>query len=172
MQQLKKVWDHYKNLDNTAKQIFLDFIFVVTNLDPTVTGRLLPDPSSAANVPDPRPFVLQPRTEQVVAVRAAKEVWDHYIKLNEEAKQMFLDTISLVIKLDGDRIVVVPDYAQAATGAIWMGERLGGGGRHKKIEENLHVGNLHVGNLPVERQRRENQREENLDGDAVNVYIL
>tara|TARA_A100001037_G_C15133037_1_gene629644 strand:- start:1212 stop:1529 length:318 start_codon:yes stop_codon:yes gene_type:complete len=65
-------------------------------------------------------------------VRAAKEVWDHYIKLNEEAKQMFLDTISLVIKLDGDRIVVVPDYDQAATGAIWMGERLGGGGRHKK----------------------------------------
>ena len=90
---------------------------------------------------------------------------------------MFLDTISLVIKLDGDRIVVVPDYDQAATGAIWMGERLGGGGRHKKIEENLHVGNLHVGNLHVgnlhvERQRRENQREENLDGDAVNVYIF
>ena len=134
MQQVRKYGTSTQNQMRPRSRYsqILYFIFLFTNLDPTVTGRLLPDPSSAANVPDPRPFVLQPRTEQVVAVRAAKEVWDHYIKLNEEAKQMFLDTISLVIKLDGDRIVVVPDYDQAATGAIWMGERLGGGGRHKK----------------------------------------
>ena len=130
----KKVWDLWVKLDETAKQIFLDFIFVVTGRD---GNRLVVDPEYAMEwkAEEARMEKQKARLSQGISLTTsddeAKGVWDHYIKLNEDAKQMFLDNIFLVTKADGDRIVVDSDYAQAAAGASWM-SALAGGGRHKK----------------------------------------